>query len=357
MFCMIVLTGQQRGTGLMLAEFERFIRRDPGGRGLIGPDNDADIGVGDLAAAAVDLAKHAKSVALMTGFFIPVASDQASGKTTDIAGFAETDGPLGTCLLAAVLVELGIEVRVLTDVNCEAVVRSAARAQGLAAEVVLASPLQSHEWRSEFWSSDFAQQLTHLIAIERVGPSHTRDSLQAQGASESQLRHFEQAVSEPDRGRCFNMRGVPIDAYTGDLHALFDELRTHRPRARSASVGDGGNEIGMGRFAWDTLRQRLSTEVGAKIPCRIATDHTILAGTSNWGAYALAAAIACVRQRCEVLARQTADHERHVLETIVREARAVDGVTRRHEATVDGLPFLTYIQPWLGIRRLLGLEP
>ena len=68
-------------------------------------------------------------------------------------------------------------------------------------------------------------------------------------------------------------------------------------------------------------------------------------------------AIAFLKQRPDVLARQTAEHERHVLETIVREARAVDGVTRRHEATVDGLPFLTYIQPWLGIRRLLGLEP
>lgn len=337
----------------MLTEFERFIRRDPGGRGLIGPDNDADIGVGDLAAAAVDLAEHAKSVALVTGFFIPMPPD----KSSDAAGFAETDGPLGTCLLAAVLVELGIEVRILTDVNCEAVVRSAAAAQGLGTEVVLASPLQSSEWRAEFWSSDFAQQLTHLIAIERVGPNHTRDSLQAQGATKSQLQHFEQAVPEPDRGHCFNMRGIPIDAHSGDLHTLFDELRSHRPLAGSVSVGDGGNEIGMGRFAWDTLRLRLAVEVGAKIPCRIATDHTILAGTSNWGAYALAAAICFVKQRRDVLVRQTAEHERHVLERIVREARAVDGVTRRHEATVDGLPFLTYIQPWLGIRRLLGLEP
>ena len=42
------------------------------------------------------------------------------------------------------------------------------------------------------------------------------------------------------------------------------------------------------------------------------------------------------------------------LEHIVANGPAVDGVTGRREATVDGLPFLTYIQPWEGIRRLLG---
>ncbi|QDU43702.1 hypothetical protein Mal52_21780 [Symmachiella dynata] len=35
---------------------------------------------------------------------------------------------------------------------------------------------------------------------------------------------------------------------------------------------------------------------------------------------------------------------------------AVDGVTRRQEPTVDGLPFLTYIQPLEGIRQLLGID-
>jgi hypothetical protein len=40
---------------------------------------------------------------------------------------------------------------------------------------------------------------------------------------------------------------------------------------------------------------------------------------------------------------------------MVAEGPAIDGMTRRREATVDGLPFATYIQSWLGIRRLLGL--
>ena len=40
---------------------------------------------------------------------------------------------------------------------------------------------------------------------------------------------------------------------------------------------------------------------------------------------------------------------------MVEHGPAVDGVTRRREATVDGLPFLTYIQPWAAIRAKLGL--
>ena len=39
---------------------------------------------------------------------------------------------------------------------------------------------------------------------------------------------------------------------------------------------------------------------------------------------------------------------------MVAEGPAVDGITRRQAATVDGLPFATYIQSWVGIRRLLG---
>ena len=44
-----------------------------------------------------------------------------------------------------------------------------------------------------------------------------------------------------------------------------------------------------------------------------------------------------------------------VLEAMVEHGPAVDGVTKRREPTVDGLPFLTYIQPWEAIRAKLGL--
>ncbi len=341
----------------LIAEFERFVRRDPGGRGLIGPDADCGIGVGELLHAARELADRATRVCLVTGFFIPILNPSSPDVTPDApAGFAETDGPLGTILLARVLRDLGAEVLVVPDINCECVLRRAALFAGLSDHHIAAAPLQSNAWRADFWSSEFGRSLSHLIAIERVGPSHTRESLAASGASPESLLAFENSVPVPERGHCFNMRGLPIDQFTGDVHRLFDELADQAPTAVSLSVGDGGNEIGMGRFDWSLLSQRLGGPVGAKIPCRIATQRSILAGTSNWGAYALAAAVAVLKGRVDVLEQHTAQAQHDMLAAIVNDARAVDGVTRRHEVTVDGLPFLTYIQPWIGIRRLLNLD-
>lgn len=45
-----------------------------------------------------------------------------------------------------------------------------------------------------------------------------------------------------------------------------------------------------------------------------------------------------------------------LLEDLVAHGPAVDGCTRRHEATVDGLPFETFIQLWIEIRHRVGLE-
>jgi hypothetical protein len=81
----------------------------------------------------------------------------------------------------------------------------------------------------------------------------------------------------------------------------------------------------------------------------------VIAGTSNWGAFALAAATLRLMNRVEALAPLDEDFHRRLLEQMVAEGPAIDGMTRRREATVDGLPFATYIQSWLGIRRLLGL--
>jgi len=341
---------------ILIAEFERFVRRDPGGRGLIGPDADCGVGAGELLAAARELSQHGSRVALVTGFFIPVAPQPGIDPNSDAhPGFAETDGPPGTALLARVLQDLGITVQIITDVNCAAVVRRAAILKGLAPDQVVTALLESAAFRSSFWQSDIGRSLSHLVAIERVGPSYTRESLVASGATTAAIDAFETLVPNHERGHCFNMRGMAINHFTGDLHRLFDELPLRAPEACVLGVGDGGNEIGMGRFEWDVIRQRLGGPVGAKIPCRIAARHTIVAGTSNWGAYALAAAVALLRNRIDVLEPHTAQAQHDLLSAIVADSRAVDGVTRRHEATVDGLPFLTYIQPWLGIRRLLGL--
>lgn len=342
----------------VISQMEQLIRRDPAQRGLIGVDGSGP-GTGELAAAAAEIAGNATGVCLVTGFFIPGKGSSHDGLPSAGAsaqGNAETDGPPATAMLAAVLMELGISVRIVTDSNCAEVVREAAAATGLSADVVQEAPLASHDWRIEFGRSSFGREMTHVIPIERVGPAHTLESIRDNDPHSSENGQFESSVDASHRGCCFNMRGESIDRFTGDLHLLIDEMQAERPDLRFIAVGDGGNEIGMGRYRWSELRERINGSAAARIPCRIGADQTIVAGTSNWGAYALAAAVSVLREEKSALRRHTVSAQQRVLERIVREGGAVDGVTRRREPTVDGLPGTTYFQPWSGIRRLVGLQ-
>lgn len=333
----------------LLNEFERFIHRDPARRGLCATDADETeqapvprLGAGQLAAAAMDLARHARKVAIVTGFFIPHAQPPA----------AETDGPPGSLLLAHCLQALGIEAAVITDAPCAPAVRAAADGIGFSVDRVLVSPLQAESWCDEFWTSEFASGLTHLISIERVGPSHTPESVAKQKAED--VSGFLTDVAPEHHDHCHNMRGICIDGHTAPLHLLFECLPSRHPTARTIGIGDGGNEIGMGAIPWSELRRRLSGEQARRVPCRIPCDFNIVAGTSNWGAMALAAGVCLLRDRLDVLQPWTRERHHEWLEHLVTNGPAVDGVTGLREATVDGLPFLTYIQPWEGILRRSG---
>ena len=96
-------------------------------------------------------------------------------------------------------------------------------------------------------------------------------------------------------------------------------------------MGDGGNEIGMGRVSRRTL-------AAAGIPLRIVStvkvDHLVVAGVSNWGAYGI---VAQLRRLSGLDLLHTAADERRMIEHCVG-AGAVDGITRRREPTVDGVP-------------------
>jgi hypothetical protein len=335
-------------TSLLIAQLDELIRRDPAQRGLIGTEREfGPLCPGHLAAAAAELAVNARSVGIVTGFFIPRGQPPA----------AETDGPLGALFLAAILERLGVEVHVITDDRCHTALLAAARAMDFPDDRVLQTVIDDNETGEAFFQSASGQQLTHLIAIERVGPCHTTASLAGQLRSGvAPLEEFQQHVPLASRDRCHNMRGEAIDAYSGNLHRLFEFAAKSRRDIKTIGIGDGANEIGMGSIPWENLRVRLEGDHAGRIPCRVATDWTIVAGTSNWGGYALAAAIAHMKDAPQALAPYDAAQQLDVLKQMVKHGPAVDGVTRRQEPTVDGLPFLTYIQPLEGIRRVLRID-
>jgi hypothetical protein len=340
----------------LIREFEICIRRDPMQRGLIATEPlFGPLCPGHLAGAATHLASFGTRVGIVTGFYIPAGDPPA----------AETDGPPGALLLAQSLLALGIDNFIITDGYCFGALAAAAHFAGYPADRLIQYPYVNDSdtaraatahWRSEFFTRESELNLSHLLAIERVGPSHTLESLAAQPRTgEAPLERFTRNASPEQRDHCHNMRGENIDQFAGDLHRLFEELGEAAPSVKTIGIGDGANEIGMGSVPWEELERRLSGEQAPRVPCRIATHWNVIAGISNWGAYALAAAVALLRHQISAVAPYGCRQQQELLEEMVATGPAVDGATRRREATVDGLHFLNYIQPWAAIRAKLGL--
>ena len=78
---------------------------------------------------------------------------------------------------------------------------------------------------------------------------------------------------------------------------------------------------------------------GERIACATPADHLIVAGVSNWGAYALIGALAVLRAdwRDALIACLDGCLDSQILREMVNNGPAVDGVTRQRSMTVDSL--------------------
>jgi hypothetical protein len=137
-------------------------------------------------------------------------------------------------------------------------------------------------------------------------------------------------------------------------HLLLERAREWDPRLTTIGIGDGGNEIGMGKIPWSTIRRNIPG--GGLIACRVPCDHLIVCGVSNWGAYALAAELVLLKGR---VPRDLFDieRERHLLQIMVENGPLVDGVTGQPATTVDGLSFERYAEPLRRLGAMLGVKP
>ena len=280
----------------LVERIERLIHVDVG-RNITGLFEAAR---GGLWGAATALAARAPArVGLITGFYVPQGSPPA----------AETDGPVGAALLAKGLEAIGIRCRLATDEPCRGACAAALAGAGMPQVpvdvVAIGAPLAPliKTWRKA--------GITHAISIERCGRS-------ADGAPR-------------------NMRGQDIGSYTAPL----DDLFTAGPWDTIA-IGDGGNEIGMGAISCSLIAQQVAH--GETIACITAAQHLIVAGVSNWGAYALIGALAALREdwRATLLACLDETLDRAVLEAMIQHGPAVDGVSRLPTPTVDNLDIATH---------------
>ncbi len=324
----------------ILNQLRDIIQDDVGKRGLrTDPErNLVNACADDFAAACRSLAEHpAPGLAVVTGFFIPTATPAAG----------ETDGPLGALFLARALAPLGISVALVTDDFCVRALEAGLAECGLRKQVplvALPNPAQARDMTAADYWQYFDERkgiasLTHLLAIERVGPSHTSD-----------------AVAPEHRDRCHTMRGRDITDLMSPAQLLFEHQL-----ARSASkgepittigIGDGGNEIGMGKIPWDVIDRNIPN--GGMVACRIPTQHLIVCGVSNWGAYALAAGVALLRgHQLDAILFDPA-REQEILDMMVQEGPLVDGVAGKPTATVDGLTWERYAEVLTRIKPLVA---
>jgi hypothetical protein len=150
-----------------------------------------------------------------------------------------------------------------------------------------------------------------VVAVERVGPGFD--------------------------GRMYNMRGVDISDYTAPLHTIF-----HAVDVTTIGIGDGGNEIGMGSVPHDIVAANVRD--GDVIHCAVACDHLIVAGTSNWGAAGLVAALRVLAPHAELDTLLDPAWSWACLNRMVTDRTAVDGPLRAVHAGVDGLPWPRYAE-------------
>jgi uncharacterized protein YcsI (UPF0317 family) len=317
-----------------------IIQEDVGQRGLrTDPaDNLITATAGDFEAACRSIAEASNAaVGVVTGFFIPTADPPAG----------ETDGPLGAVFLARALTSLGIRVVLLTDAFCAPALAAGIGVAGLRKSVALVTLPPASQFPTltadAYWEAvaDRTGRLTHLIALERAGPSHTLESLAEQ--TPVALEQFRGEVPAEHYDRCHTMRGLDITDKMCPAHLLFEAGSRKQAGVTTIGIGDGGNEIGMGKIAWPTIVRNIPR--GGLVACRIATDRLIVCGISNWGAYGLAAGVRLLRGQGADHELFSSEKEAELLECMVRQGPLVDGVSGKETATVDGLSFERYVEP------------
>ena len=215
------------------------------------------------------------TILLTTGFYV--------------AGYAETDGPLGTVVLARALKSQGFHPVIVTDQFCRGFFEPA----GLDGCYMDGDP---YEDEYEKVLDDY--QPVGLISIERCGRN-----------------------TEDDYA---NMRGVSIREHTAQMDWLF--IKARQRGIPTFGVGDGGNEIGMGNLK-DVISGKLEL-----VPCKVKVDTLVIATVSNWGAYAVAAYI---QKMTGVRVLPKFSELKEYLARIV-DMGSVDGVTKEHTLSVDG---------------------
>jgi len=205
-------------------------------RGISQLRNSLQLNFCDAAAQAL---YKAQSVLLVTGFYILSA------------GKPETDGPPATVSLGESLLSMGKKVTYATDKYTINIIKGLINRQE-----IVEFPIMNIEESDSFAKNVINQYAPDVIvSIERCGMS--KDGLYR------------------------NMRGKDISVYTAKMDLLFVN------HSNTVGVGDGGNEIGMGKVHEKIKLAKQLPDYPAITP----TKHLVISSVSNWGVWGIIAAL------------------------------------------------------------------
>ncbi len=211
-----------------------------------------------VAAAALEFDRPPARVLILSGAAVP-----------DHMPVGETDGPIGSVVLAAALGRTGHQVAILTDPVAAEPFRGLLRCLRLSFEV----PVLEIAVGDTATQERLAAEYDIVCAIERLGGNPNGIIYGATGVSRAPFRaNLDHLV------RCARERGC-----------------------RTVGIGDGGNEIGFGNIHREMIEQlphhayRERTPCGGGVYSVVETDVLLVANTSNMGAHAVAAGLALLR--------------------------------------------------------------
>ncbi|GBD37049.1 hypothetical protein HRbin36_02179 [bacterium HR36] len=280
----------------------------------------------DYVAACEYLVRERPGIGLITGFYIPTANCW------------ESDGPPGAIFLGRCLSRLGYPVCFYAEFDLADILRYALALCGEAVPVVTYPPAETC---AAWWQQErrrFNDREVCLVVIERPGPAHTPDSVLAQCGDERRIRDFLAMVPASNWDRLHTMSGQDVTEYHWPVHHWLE-----KSQARVLAIGDGGNEIGMGKLLWDGIARNVFH--GARIACRIPADWLIVSSVSNWGAYAVATGICHLCGATQILADLAQpDLEKQLWQEVCQRYCLCDGVTgqpacRGEDFSIDGQPW------------------
>jgi hypothetical protein len=296
---------------------DRIVCLDVGGRGVSGLFEPARALVdGPLAYTA---ARHLNGLEAGDSVFIVTGSLTRAGVSPDIA---ENDGPIGSAVLAralskgfnaipVIIVDASIRKRVARMVEfagLNVVTHEQARAAtslprftGIA--VMENGAIENNAARTAANALLAAYSPKVVIACERAGLSADGTYRNALGQDYSTGREKLDYIVEFAQDQ-----GIP-----------------------TIGIGDGGNEIGMG-----AVKAAVAEHIphGEVLCAEMATDVLLPAGVSNWGCYAIVAALAIIRNNPALA--HTPEAERRLL-NFSPSAGLVDGMSGMLDATADGM--------------------